>query len=85
MHLTFVEARGRPLRNHDESRGRPNALAAQHSPQVIEAQRIVSLQCDCSMNDALELLHNTAEVTDETLEQIARMVIHGSVTFDPST
>ena len=53
-------------------------------PEVQEAQRIVSRQGNCSMGDALARMISTAEVTDETLEQIAQLVIRGGVRFDLS-
>jgi hypothetical protein len=43
---------------------------------------MVSVQAKCSMGDAILLMANTAASTDETLEQLAALVLDGSVRFD---
>jgi hypothetical protein len=46
------------------------------------AALLVSVQAGCSLDDALTLLRNTAEATDLTPEDVAELVVNGSVTFD---
>lgn len=46
------------------------------------AALIVSVQARCSLDDARTLIRNTAEATDETLEQVADLVVNGPVRFD---
>jgi AmiR/NasT family two-component response regulator len=57
----------------------------EHLAELREAQSIVAVQANCSMDDALARMKSTALATGETLEQIARGVVSGQVRFDLST
>jgi hypothetical protein len=46
---------------------------------VAEAQRIVSQQTDCTLNEALVKMENIAAATDESLEIIANLVLNGEI------
>lgn len=50
---------------------------------VYQAQGMVSVQATCSMSEALALMQNTADATDETLESVAAEVVAHAVTFTP--
>jgi AmiR/NasT family two-component response regulator len=50
--------------------------------RVAQAQGMVSVQADCTLDAALALLRNTARATDETLEYIAGEVVHRHVRFE---
>ena len=54
----------------------------QYSACVYQAQGMVSVQADCTLDEALDLMHNTARATDETLEQIAVEVVNRNARFD---
>lgn len=49
---------------------------------VREALRVICGQAGCSMDEALVLLRDTAEASDESLETVAAMVLSGEVRFD---
>jgi hypothetical protein len=49
-----------------------------HDP-VAEAQRIVSVETDCTLNEALVKMENLAAATDESLEIIANLVLNGEI------
>jgi len=57
--------------------GRPTGI----SRLALLAQGIVSEQADCSLEWAVEMLRDTALVTDTTLEEVADDVVSGRVTF----
>ena len=59
-------------------------MESEYSPVVREAQRIVATQADCSLDEAIALMENTAEVTSASLEFIAAEVVAGRVSFDTS-
>jgi hypothetical protein len=59
-----------------------NGQDLEHANRLSEAQRMVSDQAGCSMSDALSLIQNTAEATDETVAFIAAMVLNRAVRFD---
>jgi AmiR/NasT family two-component response regulator len=46
------------------------------------AQRVVVEQAGCTMDEALVLLRDTAEASDESIEAIAELVLSGEVRFD---
>jgi AmiR/NasT family two-component response regulator len=49
---------------------------------VREALSLISQQASCTMEEALVLLRDTAESTDESIETVAEMVLDGTVRFD---
>jgi AmiR/NasT family two-component response regulator len=51
--------------------------------RVRDAQRIVSRQAGCSMEEALALLRDKAVATHQTIKFVAGEVIGGRVRFDP--
>jgi hypothetical protein len=46
------------------------------------AQAMVSIQADCSLDEALELMMQVARAADESLEQVAVEIVNGNVRFD---
>jgi AmiR/NasT family two-component response regulator len=50
--------------------------------RIAQAQGMVSVQADCTLDAALALLRNTARATDETVEDIAGEVVHRHVRFE---
>lgn len=59
-----------------------NGFRTRHSATVLQAQGMVSVQANCSFDDALLLMETTAHATGETLEQVAIEVVAGRVRFD---
>ena len=49
---------------------------------MYQAQGMVSVQAGCSMDEALALMIKTAQVTEETLEAVAKEVVNHNVRFD---
>ena len=60
-----------------------NEFAMDFSDRVREAQRMVAEQAKCALDDALELMTGSADLTDESLEQVAEEVLSGRVQFGP--
>lgn len=57
-----------------------------HSSVVHQAQGMVAVQADCTMDQALALMRDTAAAAAEvTLAELAAAVLDGGVTFDPPT
>jgi hypothetical protein len=50
---------------------------------VYQAQGMVAVQADCSLDDALALMTSSAEATYEKLLEVADEVISGRVRFAP--
>ena len=50
--------------------------------RIAQAQGMVSVQADCTLDAALALLRNAARATDETVEDIAGEVVHRHVRFE---
>ena len=50
--------------------------------RVARAQRMVSEQASCSVDQALALMENTAVAADTTLDQLATEILDGKVRFD---
>ena len=50
--------------------------------KVARAQAIISAQAHCTLDAALVLLQDTARATDETLENIAMLVVEGTLKFE---
>ena len=44
---------------------------------------MVAEAAKCSLDDALELMTGSADLTDESLEQIAEEILSGKVQFSP--
>jgi AmiR/NasT family two-component response regulator len=51
--------------------------------EVAQAQGMVSVQADCSLEEALELMRDRATVTHQTLDEIADAVLDRSIRFGP--
>jgi hypothetical protein len=52
-------------------------------PRVSQASGMVSVQAECSVADALELMRARARATDETLLEIANAVVERRTRFAP--
>lgn len=59
-----------------------NGSDMEHHARVYQAQGIVSVQAKCSKSEALALMQNTADATEETLEVVATEVLNGTARFD---
>lgn len=53
------------------------------SAVVHQAQGMVSAQAECTLERALELMTDTAEAADVTVEQLAVDIVERKVRFDP--
>jgi len=49
---------------------------------MYQAQATVGTQAGCTFEDALTLMQVTAAATDETLEEVAKLVLTGEIWFD---
>jgi hypothetical protein len=58
-------------------------FARDFSDRVREAQAMVAESAKCSLDDALELMTGDADLSDESLEQVAEEIISGRLHFDP--
>ena len=58
-------------------------FASDFSPRVRQAQAMVAETAKCSLDDALELMTSDADLSDESLEQVAEEVLSGRLRFDP--
>jgi hypothetical protein len=50
--------------------------------RIAQAQGMVSVQANCTLDAALALLRNTARATDETVDHIAGEVVQRHVRFE---
>ena len=53
-----------------------------HSEQIAQAQGKVSVQVDCTLDEALLLMRARAASSDLSLAYIAQAVLDGSIRFD---
>lgn len=60
-----------------------NEFAKDFSARVRQAQELVAESAKCSLDDALELMTDSADLTDESLEQLADEILSGRVQFGP--
>ena len=60
-----------------------NEFEKDFSARVRQAQAMVAESAKCSLDDALELMTGSADVTDESLEQVAEEILSGRVHFGP--
>jgi len=54
----------------------------EHSEQIAQAQGIVSVQVDCTLDEALLLMRARAASNDLSLAYIAKAVLDGNIRFD---
>jgi len=60
-----------------------NEFAGDFSERVRQAQAMVAESAKCSLDDALELMTGDADLSDESLEQVAEEVLSGRLHFGP--
>jgi hypothetical protein len=60
-----------------------NEFAKDFSERVRQAQAMVAETAKCSPDDALELMTSSADLDDESLEQVAEEILSGRLRFDP--
>ena len=53
-----------------------------YSTRVFQAQGMVSVQADCTLDAAFEMLACMADATDETVDVVAAFVVSREVRFD---
>ena len=58
-------------------------FARDFSDHVREAQAMVAETAKCSLDDALALMTGDADLSDESLEQVAEEILSGRLRFDP--
>jgi hypothetical protein len=58
-------------------------FARDFSDRVRQAQAMVAESAKCSLDDALELMTGDADLSDESLEQVADDVLSGRLHFGP--
>jgi len=58
-------------------------FASDFSPRVRQAQAMVAETAKCSLDDALELMTGDADLSDESLEQVAEEILSGRLHFGP--
>jgi len=51
--------------------------------RLLQAQGIVSVQADCSVEKAARLIRETAAATDQTVEHVADRILTRRLWFDP--
>ena len=56
----------------------------EHDPLVNQAAGMVSVQADCSIGDALEMLQARSLVSGESLVEIAEATVQRRVRFGPA-
>jgi hypothetical protein len=56
-----------------------------HHPLVSQASGMVSVQADCSLDDALALMKERAQVSGESLLEIAAATVDRRIRFEPIT
>ena len=55
--------------------------AHEHSAQVREAARMVSVQAECTVDEAFVLMQERASVQDLTFDEVAEAVVEGLIRF----
>ena len=60
-----------------------NEFAKDFSARVRQAQAMVAETAQCSPDDALELMTSSANLDDESLEEVAEEVLSGRLHFGP--
>ena len=60
-----------------------NEFAKDFSARVRQAQAMVAETARCSPDDALELMTSSANLDDESLEEVAEEVLSGRLHFGP--
>jgi hypothetical protein len=60
-----------------------NEFDKDFSARVRQAQAAVAESAKCSLDDALELMTDSADLADESLEQIAEEILSGRLQFGP--
>jgi hypothetical protein len=60
-----------------------NEFAKDFSERVRQAQAMVAETAKCSPEDALEFMTSSANLDDESLEQVAEEVLSGRLQFSP--
>ena len=58
-------------------------FARDFSDRVREAQATVAETAKCSLDEALALMTGDADLSDESLEQVAEEILGGRLRFDP--
>ena len=58
-----------------------NGSGFKHSAKVIQASGMVSVQAECTVDEALALMHDRAEVHGQTLDEIAEAVLDRRIRF----
>ena len=58
-------------------------FAKDFSDRVRQAQAMVAESAKCSLDDALELMTGDADLSDESLEQVAEEILSGRLHFGP--
>jgi hypothetical protein len=72
----------RPERTPSSEFDRADGDLRFHETDTGRAQLLVAAQAKCSIEEALALLEETAEATDESLAVIANLVLGGDVRYD---
>jgi hypothetical protein len=54
----------------------------QSNARIAQASGMVSVQVDCTVDDALVLMQARADSDDRSLDAVARSVVHGDIRFD---
>ena len=62
-----------------------NAQSPFESAEVNQAAGMVSLQADCYIEEALQLMEDRASVAHITVEEIAAAVLDRSIQFGPDS
>jgi ANTAR domain len=57
----------------------------EHSPQVSQASGMVSVQAQCSVDEALVMLKERAQVSGQTLAEVAAATVERRIRFGPDT
>lgn len=53
-----------------------------HSEEIAQAQGMVSVQVDCTLDEALLLMRARAASSDVSLAYVANAILDGSIRFD---
>jgi hypothetical protein len=59
----------------------PSGAQAERSTTMLQAEGMVSVQAECRVADALQLMAERAAVQGMTIEQIAQAVVDHSIRF----
>ena len=57
----------------------------EHNPQVSQASGMVSVQADCTVEEALALMKDRARVSGQTLAEVAAATVERRIRFGPAT